>query len=282
MLLVVFVALGIVVLVALPNLRQGSGVLSPHGRRAVRRARQKPIAAVGGTWHGLVALKRLAVRLGRRIAVAWVPVSSGLHARLDRLEMRTRPGALEVDTNRTLPDVRPPAGSVEAERADVPRVTGRESVGRPRPMPVDSGPIPVITPEQVGLIRAQRAAAARARTGAATSTGRFVDLRPGDRTARERSQGAVDADQHQARAQSPAVHADQHQARAQSPADDADQHAAAAPARSAAVDADQDLDRDAAWDLARDAAQDTARGRAHRRRRDHAAAGAGGSARPRG
>ena len=269
MLLVVFVALGIVVLVALPNLRQGSGVLSPHGRRAVRRARQKPIAAVGGTWHGLVALKRLAVRLGRRIAVAWVPVSSGLHARLDRLEMRTRPGALEVDTNRTLPDVRPPAGSVEAERADVPRVTGRESVGRPRPMPVDSGPIPVITPEQVGLIRAQRAAAARARTGAATSTGRFVDLRPGDRTARERSQ-------------SPAVDADQHAARAQSPVVDADQHAAAASARSAAVEADQDLDRDAAWDLARDAAQDTARGRAHRRRRDHAAAGAGGSARPRG
>ena len=268
MLLVVFVALGVVVLVALPNLRQGSGVLSPHGRRAVRRARQKPIAAVGGTWHGLVALKRLAVRLGRRIAVAWVPVSSGLHARLDRLEMRTRPGALEVDTNRTLPDVRPPAGSVEAERADVPRVTGRESVGRPRPMPVDSGPIPVITPEQVGLIRAQRAAAARARTGAATSTGRFVDLRPGDRTARERSQGAVDTDQHQARAQSPAV--------------DADQPAAADLARSAAVDAGQDLDRDAAWDLARDAAQDTVRGRAHRRRRDHAAAGAGGSARPRG
>ena len=268
MLLVVFVALGVVVLVALPNLRQGSGVLSPHGRRAVRRARQKPIAAVGGTWHGLVALKRLAVRLGRRIAVAWVPVSSGLHARLDRLEMRTRPGALEVDTNRTLPDVRPPAGSVEAERADVPRVTGRESVGRPRPMPVDSGPIPVITPEQVGLIRAQRAAAARARTGAATSTGRFVDLRPGDRTARERSQGAVDADQPAARAQSPAV--------------DADQPAAADLARSAAVDAGQDLDRDAAWDLARDAAQDTVRGRAHRRRRDHAAAGAGGSARPRG
>jgi len=57
-------------------------------------------------------------------------------------------------------------------------VTGRESVGRPRPMPVDSGPIPVITPEEVAVIRAKRAAAARAKSAAGEWP---VDLRSDER-----------------------------------------------------------------------------------------------------
>jgi hypothetical protein len=94
LLLTVVVALGVVVLVALPNLRQGSPILTPDGERAVRRAKQtakqKPMAAVGGTWHGLVALQRLIARLSRRAGRIWAPISAALHEAMDRLEDRDR------------------------------------------------------------------------------------------------------------------------------------------------------------------------------------------------
>jgi hypothetical protein len=94
LLLSVSVALGIVVLVALPNLRQGSPILTPDGERAIKRAKRqakrKPAAAAGSTWHGLVALKRAFARLGRRIARIWAPISAALHEAMDRLEDRDR------------------------------------------------------------------------------------------------------------------------------------------------------------------------------------------------
>jgi hypothetical protein len=148
MLSVVATALGIVVLVAVPNLRQGSGVLSPNAKRAVRRARQqakkKPMAAVGGTWRGLVGLNRLVGRLARRIAVAWAPVSRWLHAAMDRLEGEN---TLTVETASAV------GREPQPERVEVPRVVGaptggaatvgvptggaatvgRVTVGRPRP-----------------------------------------------------------------------------------------------------------------------------------------------------
>jgi len=99
LLLTVVVALGILVLVAIPNLRQGAPILTPDGERAVKRAKQqakqKPLAAAGSTWHGLVAVERLLARLGRRIARLgqrigrlWAPVSAALHEMMDRLEDR--------------------------------------------------------------------------------------------------------------------------------------------------------------------------------------------------
>jgi hypothetical protein len=99
LLLTVVVALVIVAMVALPNLRQGSQILTPDGQRAVKRARQrakqKPAAAAGSTWRGLVASKRLVGRLGRRIARlgraiarGWAPISAALHDLLDQLEAR--------------------------------------------------------------------------------------------------------------------------------------------------------------------------------------------------
>jgi hypothetical protein len=92
LLFTVALALGIMILVALPNLRQGSPILTPDGERAVRRAKQqakeKPLAAAGSTWHGLVALKRLLARLSRRIARGWAPISAMLHEAMDRLEAR--------------------------------------------------------------------------------------------------------------------------------------------------------------------------------------------------
>ena len=225
LLFAVAIALGIVVLVALPNLRQGSRILTPDGERAVQRARQTPLAAAGGTWHGLVALERLIARLGRQIARAWAPVSVRLHEAMDRLEARdaakdngsgvepnpaetgrasgardgtpirhaagtSRPGSdhpapaevpeaaetWEPAVGRGAgiePAARPEAPeaaenaerdvevAAEAEavavrparkqdRFDVARVIGRSSVGRPRPVPPISGPIPEIGDEQPG------------------------------------------------------------------------------------------------------------------------------------
>src|SRR3954452_6722233 len=92
LLFTVATALAIVALVALPNLRQGSPILTPDGERAVQRAKQqakeKPLAAAGSSWHGPVALNRLLARMHRRISRAWAPVSAVLHEGMDRLEAR--------------------------------------------------------------------------------------------------------------------------------------------------------------------------------------------------
>jgi hypothetical protein len=154
LLLTVVVALGILVLVALPNLRQGSRILTPHGERAVqrakRRAKERPLAAVGGTWHGLVALKRVLGRIGGRIARGWAPVSAMLHEAMDHLENRDG----QSDATRSAPvtpsvptvDAAPVRSAPEQARPEPSRVT-TGSVGRPRSTPVDSGPIPEIAPE---------------------------------------------------------------------------------------------------------------------------------------
>ncbi len=167
LLLTVSVALGIVVLVALPNLRQGSRILTPNGERAVKRAKQqakqKPLAAAGSTWHGLIALKRLFARLGRQGSRIWAPVSSGLHSAMDRLEAGdTDHGTPRVDAD--TPDVRETASST-------PHLGGGSSVGRPRDMPAISGPIPEISQNPPA-----QAPAAESGTGV-ESEDRSVDLR---------------------------------------------------------------------------------------------------------
>jgi hypothetical protein len=178
LLLTVVVALGIVLLVALPHLRQGSRILTPHGERAVERAKQqakeKPLAAVGGTWHGLVALKRVLGRHGGRIARAWSPVSAMLHEAMDHLENRdsrsdVTPSASTASTAALRVDPASVPSVSEHVRADTARVT-TGSVGRPRPTPVDSGPIPEVAPE-----RAARAGVAGTIT--AERDGRVIDLR---------------------------------------------------------------------------------------------------------
>ena len=133
LLLTVAVALGIMILVALPNLRQGSRILTPDGERAVKRAKQKakqkPLAAAGSTWHGLVPLPRALARFGRRAGRIWAPISAVLHEAMDRLEAN---------------DAAKRAGVPEADQSEGAQVTGGPSVGRPRPMPPISGPIPEI------------------------------------------------------------------------------------------------------------------------------------------
>jgi hypothetical protein len=114
LLLTVAVALGIVVVIAVPNLRQGSRILTPDGERVVERAKkqakQKPLAAAGSTWHGLIALNRVLARVGRRIGRAWAPISAVLHEAMDRLESRdaaTAPaaeGAADADPDARLGD----------------------------------------------------------------------------------------------------------------------------------------------------------------------------------
>lgn len=275
LLFTVALALGIMILVALPNLRQGSPILTPDGERAVRRAKQqakeKPLAAAGSTWHGLVALKRLLARLSRRIARGWAPISAMLHEAMDRLEARdaakrngsdaeaaaqtqTKPhggppgapirhaaGASRATANpRTSapaaaadqtadPDAEPAiapdaaadhaavdhdaaadqAGAVDPDatadhdtagdqdvagdqetvppapkqaRFDVDRVVGRSSVGRPRPVPPISGPIPEITEDQPD----------RPANGSGSDPdGRSIDLRGSQRSDADQGAGSA-------------------------------------------------------------------------------------------
>jgi hypothetical protein len=207
LLLTVSVALGIVVLVALPNLRHGSRILTPDGERAVKRAKQqakqKPLAAAGSTWHGLVALERQLARLGRQAGRVWAPISEALHGALDRMEDRDSAKGTAASADSDTPDVGKagamirhlagPAGATPAAQAsgsaaepeaaprqarfDVAPVTGGSSVGRPRKMPPISGPIPEITEEQ----KAQESA---------ESGGRTIDLR-----GTERSEAGEEVDQ---------------------------------------------------------------------------------------
>jgi hypothetical protein len=181
LLLTVVVALGIVALVALPHLRQGSRILTPHGQRAVKRAKQqakeKPLAAAGGTWHGLVALKRVLGRSGGRIARVWAPVSTMLHEAMDHLENRDS----RADTASSTPSPSTATAATSAvDPATVPSATERVrsgtarvttgSVGRPRSTPMDSGPIPEIPAEQ--SVRTGSGA-----TITAERNGRVIDLR---------------------------------------------------------------------------------------------------------
>jgi hypothetical protein len=159
LLLTVSVALGILILVALPNLRQGSRFLTPDGQRAVKRAKQKakqkPLAAAGSTWHGLVAVRRLLARFGRRAARIWAPISAALHEAMDRLEAKdaqrtgeaTQAGGDTPDVTKPGTPIRHAAGRTRADvgESDGAQVPGGGSVGRPRPMPPISGPIPEIT-----------------------------------------------------------------------------------------------------------------------------------------
>lgn len=159
LLLTVSVALGILILVALPNLRQGSRILTPNGQRAVKRAKQKakqkPLAAAGSTWHGLVAVPHLLARFGRRAARIWAPISAVLHEAMDRMEAKDavkRAGdAPEVDGD--TPDVNKAA-----------QAPGGGSVGRPRSMPPISGPIPEITESRTIDLREEHGSRPRQET----------------------------------------------------------------------------------------------------------------------
>jgi hypothetical protein len=173
LLIVVAIAVSILAVVALPNLRNGSRLLTPDGERALEQARHKPVAAAGQT----VRTVRTAHRVASR---AWAPASERLHDLMDRLE--TREGApvdlrtgeipvrdLGLPEGAPLPDSGPPtapvrvrhtgaAGSVEPgapirhaqpvaplrQKFDVAAIVGkRGGIGRPRSVPPISGPIPV-------------------------------------------------------------------------------------------------------------------------------------------
>lgn len=183
LLLTVVVALGIVVLVALPNLRQGSRILTPDGQRAVKRARQqakqKPLAAVGSTWHGLVAIERLFARMSRQIARIWAPISEALHEALDRLEDQDSAKSAEkmMDVESGTPDLgntKPNIGD-RTEGMTEPPLTGNSSVGNPRAVPPISGPIPEI----------KNQAAPTPATGT-EKDGRTIDLRAAERSEADR------------------------------------------------------------------------------------------------
>jgi len=190
LLFTVATALVIVALVALPNLRQGSPILTPDGERAVQRAKQqakkKPAAAAGTTWHGLVAFRHRLARLHRRISRAWAPVSAVLHEGMDRLEARDAAKDNSFDASPATPSInqandqandhgndrvngtkagtpiRHAAGPSRSAALDDQRLvhdqalaagpdaSGRPAVGRPRPVPPISGPIPEVAPHDAG------------------------------------------------------------------------------------------------------------------------------------
>jgi hypothetical protein len=159
LLLILAVALLILGLVALPQIRSGSRILTPDGGRAVGQAlvtaRQKPIAAAGGTWRGLIVIARAAVVARRRIAVAWAPVSAVLHEAMDRLEAKSVPpkpvsvpaGEAEVGQEPTAESADQPAEEPVAapvrrrDRFDVAAIIAGRPVAGPRSAPAVSGPI---------------------------------------------------------------------------------------------------------------------------------------------
>ena len=177
-------------MVALPNLRQGSRILTPDGERAVKRAKQKakqkPLAAAGSTWHGLVTLPRVLARFGRRAGRIWAPISAVLHEAMDRLEAKDAAKRAEAsDADRDTPDgdkaetpIRHVAGHPRSDsgRSEDAEVTGGASVGRPRPMPAISGPIPEIA--ENGRTSAQPPPA----EPAAEPANRTIDLREAHRS----------------------------------------------------------------------------------------------------
>jgi hypothetical protein len=95
-LLILVIALAIMALVALPHVRSGSRILTPGGERAVgqalEQAKQRPVAAVGGTWRGIVLISRALLAARRRLVLAWQPVSALLHESMDRLEAKSSSG----------------------------------------------------------------------------------------------------------------------------------------------------------------------------------------------
>lgn len=174
LLLTLAVAFAVMILIAVPNMRQGSRILTPDGERVVRRAKEKPLAAAGTTRRTLAALRWLLAGAARRIGQAWRPVSAALHEAFDRLEGRERrdaggtssvlpaAGRDEVPEPARLPGPAPvtePLPVVEpAWEAEAPRVAERAPAADPsrvaepapvtRPAPV-SQPAPVAPPAPV-------------------------------------------------------------------------------------------------------------------------------------
>jgi hypothetical protein len=181
LLITLAVALGVMFIVAFPYLRSGSRILTPDGERVVERAkeqaRQKPAAAAGSTWNGLISLRH-------RIARAWKPVSEHLHEALDRLEGRDGTGEKPVQTGHApeaqhggapqrhvAGSARPVAGPAPAE---VEPAASHPAIGRPRPIPFDSGPIPEIADDGAG--RGGEVPA----TGFERGDSQVIDLRMGE------------------------------------------------------------------------------------------------------
>jgi hypothetical protein len=160
LLITLAVALGVMFLVAFPYLRSGSRILTPDGERVVERAKeqakQKPVAAAGSTWNGLISLQQ-------RVSRVWAPVSAFLHEAFDRLESRQVVISETSTETGSQPEVQPPLRPAAAGG-------GVANVGRPRPVPADSGPIPEI------------ADGAPEHSGAADQPGpaQVIDLRHGD------------------------------------------------------------------------------------------------------
>jgi hypothetical protein len=179
LLITLAVALGVMFIVAFPYLRSGSRILTPDGERVVERAkeqaRQKPAAAAGSTWNGLISLQH-------RMARAWKPVSERLHEALDRLEGRDRARDSSVQTGHS-PDaqhggapqrhVAGPSRTVAVPaREHVEPAASHPAIGRPRPIPAISGPIPEIGDDGAG--GGGEVAATRLEQG----DSRVIDLRP--------------------------------------------------------------------------------------------------------
>lgn len=190
LLFVLVIAVGILVVVALPNLRNGSRLLTPDGERALEQARQKPAAAAGQTVRGVRSTWRGLVVARSRASRAWAPASERLHEVMDRLETREVPAGelrtgeiavrdVSVPEGAPLPDSGPATQSVRVrhtaapetapeaapvekapirhaqpsgplrQRFDVAAIVGRRGpIGRPRPVPPVSGPIPVDRPKK--------------------------------------------------------------------------------------------------------------------------------------
>lgn len=157
LLLTVILSVGVLLLVAVPNLRTGARILTPDGRRKARQAKEQ----------SAVAAKTAGSLVAKGVSVAAKPLSTAsehLHGRLDRLEAR------DDDELWT-----PPAPAGHSAEPDVEAAR----IGPPRAVPAVSGPIPELHEDRVVDLRDAESGGV-----VADEDGDVIDLRQHSGTAR--------------------------------------------------------------------------------------------------
>ena len=126
LILILTVAAGIMAMVAAPHLRQGEDLLTPEGKQTIMRAgqrtREQSAAAAENTVQAVASLKD-------KVSSAWSPARDLRPERMDRLEGQ------EPGTDRPGDENAQPGENLTSSPA--------AEVGGPRPVPAESGPIPL-------------------------------------------------------------------------------------------------------------------------------------------
>lgn len=145
--MIVVIAAGILAMVAAPRLLKGDELLTPEGKqtiiRAGQRTREQSAAAAENTVQAVSSLKD-------RVSSAWSPTSDFLHQQFDRLEgNESDRDSVTAEKSRQEKVFEPTEDEPASHGHNVPPLPMGDAanVGAPRPMPAESGPIPIDDPD---------------------------------------------------------------------------------------------------------------------------------------